>query len=104
MDKFIPLSVPNFIGNEKKYVDEAVEAGWVSTGGKLITDFENKMKEYAKRIMSLAPIRMQQEAQDILSSYIYEIYQNGLFHSDSPIGVFTSGYWDRDKKEFTFSI
>ncbi len=46
MDKFIPLSIPNFVGNEKKYVDEAIEAGWVSTGGKLITDFENKIKDY----------------------------------------------------------
>ena len=46
MEKFIPLSVPNFVGNEKKYVNEAVEAGWVSTGGKLITDFENKIKDY----------------------------------------------------------
>ena len=33
MDKFIPLSVPNFEGNERKYVDDAVEQGWVSTGG-----------------------------------------------------------------------
>lgn len=32
MDHFIPLSVPNFQGNEKKYVDEALEMGWVSTG------------------------------------------------------------------------
>ena len=54
MDKFIPLSVPNFIGNEKKYVDEAVEAGWVSTGGKLITDFENKMKEYTNAKCAVA--------------------------------------------------
>lgn len=65
---------------------------------------ENMMQEYAERIMTLAPIKMQKEAQDILSSYIYEIYQNGLFHSQSPIGVFTSGYWNRNKKEFTFSI
>ena len=31
--KFIPLSVPNFEGNEQKYVDEAVKTEWVSTGG-----------------------------------------------------------------------
>ncbi len=54
MGKFIPLSVPNFVGNEKKYVDEAVDAGWVSTGGKLITDFENMMKEYAKAQCAVA--------------------------------------------------
>lgn len=65
---------------------------------------EERMQEYVDRIMSLAPIKMQKEAQDILASYIYEIYQNGMCHSMSPIGVFTSGIWDEDNKEFTFSI
>ena len=65
---------------------------------------EKMMKEYADRIMELAPIRMQKEAQDILTSYIYEIYQNSLFHAKSSIGVFTSGKWDKQKKEFIFSI
>jgi hypothetical protein len=31
--KFIPLSVPNLKGNELKYVTQAVENEWVSTGG-----------------------------------------------------------------------
>lgn len=65
---------------------------------------EDMMDKYADMIMSLAPIQMQKEAQDILSSYIYEIYQNSLFHSNSPIGVFTSGCWMKNKKEFAFSI
>lgn len=65
---------------------------------------EERMQEYVDRIMTLAPIRMQKEAQDILASYIYEIYQNGLYHAKSPIGVYTSGIWDKDNKEFTFSI
>lgn len=30
--KFIPLSVPNFCGNEHKYVNDAVVSEWVSTG------------------------------------------------------------------------
>jgi len=41
--KFIPLSIPNFEGNEKKYVNEALEQGWVSTGGAYITKFEKKI-------------------------------------------------------------
>lgn len=28
MDKIISLSMPNFEGNEKKYVDDAIEQGW----------------------------------------------------------------------------
>lgn len=65
---------------------------------------ENRMDEYTEKIMSLAPIKMNNEAKDILASYIYEIYQNGFFHSKSEIGVFTSGYWVKEKNEFNFSI
>lgn len=45
-DEFIPLSVPNLKGNELKYVTEAVETEWVSTGGPYVTKFENKVAEY----------------------------------------------------------
>lgn len=47
---FIPLSTPNFRGNEKKYVDEAVEAEWVSTAGAFISRFE-------EAIASCLPVR-----------------------------------------------
>lgn len=46
MSKFIPLSIPNFEGNEKKYVDDALEQGWVSTGGAYITKLEQEMAEF----------------------------------------------------------
>lgn len=46
MGKFIPLSIPNFEGNEKKYVNDALEQGWVSTGGAYITKLEQQMAEY----------------------------------------------------------
>lgn len=46
MSRFIPLSIPNFEGNEKKYVNEAVEQGWVSTGGAFITKLEGQMAEF----------------------------------------------------------
>ena len=48
MRQFIPLSIPNFEGNEQKYVEEAVKQGWVSTGGKYVEDLEEKMAEYIK--------------------------------------------------------
>ena len=41
--KLIPLSVPNFEGNERKYVDDAIDQGWVSTGGAYITKLEQDM-------------------------------------------------------------
>ena len=49
VSRFIPLSIPNFEGNERKYVDDAIDQGWVSTGGAYITKLEEKMKEKGKK-------------------------------------------------------
>ena len=46
MSKFIPLSVPNIKGNEIKYVTEALESEWVSTGGAMIDTFEKNISKY----------------------------------------------------------
>ena len=46
MDKFIPLSIPNFEGNEKKYVDDALTQGWVSTGGMYISKLEKELAAF----------------------------------------------------------
>ena len=46
MDKFIPLSIPNFEGNERKYVDDALDQGWVSTGGAYITKLEKELAKF----------------------------------------------------------
>lgn len=46
MNKFIPLSIPNFEGNEKKYVDDALAQGWVSTGGAYITKLEQELARF----------------------------------------------------------
>ena len=46
MGKFVPLSIPNFEGNEEKYVLDAVHQGWVSTDGAYITQLEEKMAEF----------------------------------------------------------
>lgn len=44
----IPLSVPNLKGNEMKYVTEAIETEWVSTGGRFVSKFENDIASYLK--------------------------------------------------------
>lgn len=46
MDHFIPLSIPNFEGNERKYVDDAIDQAWVSTGGAYISRLEKDMSEF----------------------------------------------------------
>ena len=43
---FVPLSIPNFEGNERKYVDDAIEQGWVSTGGAYITKLEQELAKF----------------------------------------------------------
>ena len=46
MSKFIPLSIPNFEGNEKKYVEDVIDQGWVSTGGAYIKKLECEMAKF----------------------------------------------------------
>lgn len=46
MSRFVPLSIPNFEGNESKYVNDALAQGWVSTGGAYITELEHSIAEY----------------------------------------------------------
>ena len=46
MEHFIPLSIPNFEGNERKYVNEALDQGWVSTGGAYIETLEKQLSEF----------------------------------------------------------
>ncbi|MCM1251867.1 MAG: LegC family aminotransferase [Clostridium sp.] len=47
-DELICLSIPNFCGNEKKYVNEAIDTEWVSTAGPFISRFEEKIVEKLK--------------------------------------------------------
>ncbi|PJJ27103.1 LegC family aminotransferase [Lacrimispora celerecrescens] len=42
----IPLSVPNLAGNEKKYILDALDSGWISTAGCYVARFEQDMASY----------------------------------------------------------
>lgn len=42
----IAVAVPNFIGNEKKYVNECIDTTWISSNGKFVTEFEKKFAEF----------------------------------------------------------
>ena len=44
--EFTPLSVPKFIGNEKKYLNECIDTTFVSSVGKFVDRFENDMATY----------------------------------------------------------
>lgn len=49
--EFVPLSVPKFIGNERKYLNECIDTTFVSSVGKFVDRFEQDMANYtgAKR-------------------------------------------------------
>lgn len=53
-EAFIPLSVPNFSGNEKEYVNDAVVSEWVSSGGSKVADFESNIAAYVNMPRAVA--------------------------------------------------
>lgn len=46
MNKFIPISEPQLSGNEKKYVLDCVDTGWISSLGSYIERFESEFAAY----------------------------------------------------------
>ena len=44
---FLPLHEPKFIGNEKKYVNEAIDSTFVSSVGKYVTQLEEMVAKFA---------------------------------------------------------
>ena len=43
---FIPLHEPKFVGNEKKYLNECIDSTFVSSVGKFVNEFEEKIANY----------------------------------------------------------
>ena len=39
----IPLSVPHIFDSEKEYIKDCLDTGWVSSAGRYVEDFENKI-------------------------------------------------------------
>jgi perosamine synthetase len=53
-NEFIPLHVPKFIGNEKAYVNECLDSSYVSSVGKFVSEFENKIAKYTNSKYAIA--------------------------------------------------
>ena len=43
---FIPLHEPRFVGNERKYLNECIDSTFVSSVGKFVDEFEEKIASY----------------------------------------------------------
>ena len=44
--EFIPVYQPSLAGNEKKYVNDCIDSGWISGKGKYVSEFENSFAKY----------------------------------------------------------
>jgi perosamine synthetase len=54
--KFYPLHEPTFAGNEIKYTNDCIATGWVSSAGKYVDLFEEKLAEFigAKKAIAVS--------------------------------------------------
>ena len=50
----IPVNEPLLNGNEKKYLNECIDTGWISSEGPFIKKFENAMADYVGRKYAVA--------------------------------------------------
>jgi len=55
-NKFIPLSEPFFFKNDYNLLKKCIDSGWVSTSGKFVDLFENKISKYTGSKYSIATI------------------------------------------------
>lgn len=51
---FIPVNTPLLDGNEKKYIDECIDTGWISSEGPFVKRFESEMAAYVGRKYGVA--------------------------------------------------
>ena len=52
--KFIPVNVPKIFKQEKIYVKECLDSGWISSEGKYVKKFEKDFSKYNNRIYGVA--------------------------------------------------
>ncbi len=51
---FIPVNEPLLDGNEKKYLNECIDTGWISSEGPFVKEFEQKMSATVNRKYGIA--------------------------------------------------
>ena len=54
---FVPLSVPCFVGNEKKNLDECIDSTFVSSVGAFVDRFEEDMARYTGARRAVGGVR-----------------------------------------------
>ncbi|GDX36831.1 GDP-perosamine synthase [Alphaproteobacteria bacterium] len=51
---FIPVNTPLFEGNEKKYLNECIDTGWISSEGNFVKKFEEDFAKYSQQQYGIA--------------------------------------------------
>jgi perosamine synthetase len=51
---FIPVNIPLVDGNEKKYLNECIDTGWISSEGPFVKEFEEKFASRVERTNAIA--------------------------------------------------
>ncbi|NLD01341.1 MAG: LegC family aminotransferase [Gammaproteobacteria bacterium] len=55
-DEFIPLHAPTFAGNEQAYLAETITSAFVSSVGKFVDEFEQKIQDYTHITRAVATV------------------------------------------------
>jgi perosamine synthetase len=53
-DDFIPVNTPLLSGNEKKYINECIDTGWISSEGPFVERFESELSAKVNRKYGIA--------------------------------------------------
>jgi perosamine synthetase len=54
MKKFIPVNIPLLDGNEKKYLIDCIDSGWISSEGPFVEKFEQQFAKFVGRKYAVA--------------------------------------------------
>ena len=52
--KFIPVNTPSLNGNEKKYLSECIDTGWISSEGPFVKKFETQFSKKINKKYAIA--------------------------------------------------
>lgn len=77
-NEFIPLHAPTFSGNEKSYVMETIDSTFVSSVGKFVDEFEQKIEVYTGSAKAVATMNG-------TAALHAALYMAGVKHGDSVV-------------------
>ena len=90
----MPQSEPSLIGNELKYVSEAIKSGWISSIGKYVNTFQKKFGSFVNNKyclttssgttalqLAIATLRLKSNDEIIVPDYTFVSPINSIIHS-----------------------